>query len=123
MARDIVSGSAPVNVSAVNSGKKGKGKGKGKCEDKDKEAAANPDAEVVCHHRKGLRKRDCPTVEKEKPRKGQPVNAVEQAPARGAAASSTQVITLARISMVEMDTLIPMINADDHEMQVGRSNE
>ena len=69
MARDIVSGSAPMNVSAVYSGKKGKGKGKGKCEDKDKEAAANPDAEVICHHRKGLRKRDCPTVEKEKPRK------------------------------------------------------
>ena len=58
-------------------------------------------------------------MEKDKPKKGQPVNAVEQAPAQGAAASSTQATTPALISMIEMEEWILKINADDHVMQVG----
>ena len=62
MARDTLSGPAPMDVSAVHKGS-GKGKGKdtgkkgndkGKLKDNDKEAAANSDAEVMCYccHRK-----------------------------------------------------------------------
>ena len=52
---------------------------------------------------------------------GESVNAFEQAPAQGAA-SSTQVTTPARISMVEMDDWIPMVHADHHEMRVEPIN-
>ena len=98
MARATLSGLAPMDVSAVYKGKgKGKGKGKekgkkGKWKDKDNKAAVNPGAEVICYccHRKGHRKRDCRTMGKDKPKKGQPVNAVEQALAQGAAASPNQ---------------------------------
>ena len=42
-------------------------------------------------------------MEKENPKNGQPVNAVEQAPAQRSVASSTQVIRPPRISMVGID--------------------
>ena len=93
MARETLNGPTPMNVSAIlkgkkgkekggkGKGKKGKGKGKGKIDDKGKEKdpAANPDAEIICYycHRKGHRKRDCRTFEKDS-KKG--VNAVDQAP-------------------------------------------
>ena len=46
MARDTLSGSVPMYVSAVCEGK-GKSKGKGNWKDNDMEAAANPDAMVI----------------------------------------------------------------------------
>ena len=78
--------------------------GKGKWKEKHTEAVVNPDADVICYdcHRRGHRKRDCRTMEKDKPKKGQSVNAVERSPAERAAASSSQATTLARISMIEM---------------------
>ena len=50
---------------------------------------------------------------------GQTQEGTTQAPAQGAAASSTEATTPALISMIEMDEWILTINADDHEMQVG----
>ena len=74
MARDTLTGPAPIDVSAVCKGKakgqkgKGKGKGKGKEKEKDKEKdpATHPDAEMICYccHWSGHRKRDCRTFEK-----------------------------------------------------------
>ena len=79
MARETLNGPTPMDVSAVYKGKKDKEKGKGKSDDKGKEKdpAANPDAEIICYycHRKGHRKRDCRTFEKDS-KKG--VNAVDQ---------------------------------------------
>ena len=75
MARETLNGPTPIDVTAVYKGKKGKEKGKGKGDDKGKEKdpAANPDC-YYCH-RKGHRKRDCRTSEKDS-KKG--VNAVRR---------------------------------------------
>ena len=54
----------------------------------------------------------------EKTKEGQPVNAVEQAPAQGAGVSPIQVTTPARISMFCLGWTTSMVSADDHEMQV-----
>ena len=86
MAREPPNGPTPMDVSAVYKGKGKKGKGKkgkskGKSDDKDKEKdpAATSDVEMICYycHRKGHRKRDCRTFEKDS-KTG--VNAVDQAP-------------------------------------------
>ena len=108
MARDM-SGPAPMDVSAVYEGKgrdkeqgktgKGKGKWKEKDKDKDKEAAANPDAGVICCYDHRKRHRKLETQSKRLPLK--------------------ELLTAAaRISMIEMDDWILMVNADDHETQV-----
>ena len=79
----------------------------------------NPDAEVICYrcHRKGHRKRDCRTVEKDKGKECE--NAVEQTPVQAAEANPVQSATPAWISMIELDEWILMVNMDDHEAQVG----
>ena len=49
MARDTLTGPAPMDVSAVYKGKgEGKGKGKNKEKDEEKDPATNPDAEIIC---------------------------------------------------------------------------
>ena len=77
----------------------------------------SPDAAVVCYccRRKGNRRRDLQTMEKDRSKKGKPVNAVEQAP--GADADSTRAGTPARTSMVELDGWLLMMNTDEHETQ------
>ena len=97
----------------------GKGKGKAKDKDKEKDPAVNPDAEVICYrcHRKGHRKRDCRTVEKDKGKECE--NAVEQTPVQAAEANPVQSATPAWISMIELDEWILMVNIYDHEAQVG----
>ena len=118
MARDTLSGPTPMDVGAVykgkgkgkSKGKKGKGKGKVKDKDTEKDPVANPDAGVICYHchRKGHRKRDCRVLASEKQKKH--VNSVEeQAQSEGST----------RISMVELDDWILMINVDEREEQVG----
>ena len=105
-----------MDVSPVYRGKgtgtdKGKGKGKGKWKERDKDAVANPDSEVVCYHclPKGYSKQDGQTKVADKTKKGLPLNAIEQAARQGSAASSTEVTTPARISMIEVDDWILMV--------------
>ena len=59
MARETLTGPAPMDVSAVY-----KGKGKNNEKDKEKDPATNPDAEMICCccHPKGRRKLGCRTV-------------------------------------------------------------
>ena len=107
-ARDTLTGPAPMDVSAVYKGEgKDKGKGKNKEKDKEKDPAANPDEEMICcyYHRKGHRKRDCRTFEKDKDKKG--VNAVEAS------------VRPSRVSMIELDDWILGVSLDDHEELVG----
>ena len=123
MARDTLTGSVPMDVSAVYKGKssskgkgeKGKSSGKGKVQGQ-KDPAANPDAEMICyfHHTKGQRKRDCMTFEKDKDKKG--VNAVDKQTFGAVAAPSG---TPSRVSMTELDDWILAVNFDDHEAMVG----
>ena len=110
MARDTLSGLTPMDVSAVYKGNK-----KGK----EKDPAVNSDAEVICYHCccEGRRKRDCRTMEKDKCKKS--VNAVEQTLGQAAEANPVQTGTPARISMIELDDWILMVNIDDNEAQVG----
>ena len=99
-------------------GKKGKGKGKPKDRDKGRDQVVNSDAEVICHHcHRTSQARLQKTTEKDKGKKG--VNAVEQIPGQAAEANSGQTGVLARISMIELDDWILMVNFDDHEAQVG----
>ena len=96
MARDTLFGPTPMDVNTEyngkgrEKGKKGKGKGKAKDKDKEKDPAVNPDAEVICYrcHRKGHRKRDCRTVEKDKGKECE--NAVEPTPVQAAEANPVQ---------------------------------
>ena len=101
-------------------GKKGKGKSKGKSDDKwkEKDPAANPDAEIICYycHRKGHRKRDCRTFEKDS-KKG--VNAVDQAPGLTPGADAAPSGTPSRVSMIELDDWILAVNVEEHEKMVG----
>ena len=106
MARDV-SGPAPMDVGAVyegkgrgkEQGKTGKGKGKWKEKDKDNEAAANLDAGVICWYGHRKRHRKLETQSKRLP-------------------LMEMLTAAARISMIEMDDWILMVNADDHETQV-----
>ena len=108
MARDTLTVLAPMDVSVVckgkglDNGKEGEGKkGKGNNKEKEKDSSTNPGTEMICHcHRKGHRKLDCGTFEKDKDKKG--VTAVQQAPAltRGAAAAPS--VTPSRVSMIEL---------------------
>ena len=95
---------------------KGKGEGKNKEKDKDKEKnpATNPDAETICYycHRKGHRKQDCRTFEKDKDKKG--VNAVEQAPGLTPGAAAAPSVTPPRVS-----NWILAVSLDDREEMVG----
>ena len=124
MARETLNGPTPMDVSAVckgkkgkekgkGKGKKGKGKSKGKTDDKGKEKdpAANPDAETICYycHRKGHRKRDCRTFEKDS-KKG--VNAVDQAPGLTPGADTAPSGTPSRVSMIELDDWILAVNVE-----------
>ena len=118
-----------MDVSAVYKGKgkgkgkkgkaKNKGKGKNKEEDKEKDPATNPDAVMICYycHRKGHRKRDCRTFEKDKDKKG--VNAVEQAPGLTPGAAAAPSVTPSRVSMIQLDDWILAVSLDDHEEMVG----
>ena len=105
MARDTLTGLAPMDVSAVY-----KGKGKGKEKDEEKNPATNPDAEVICYcsHRKRHRKRDCRTFEKDKDKKG--VNAVEQAPGLTPRATAAPSVTSSRVIMIELDDCNPAVS-------------
>ena len=87
--------------------------------DKEKDPAANPDADRICYycHRKGHRKRDCRTFEKDKDKKG--VNAVEQAPGLTPSAAAAPSVTPSRVSMIELDDWILAVSLDDHEEMVG----
>ena len=131
MARETLNDPTPMDVSAVykgkkgkekgkGKGKKGKGKSKGKSDDKGKEKdpAANPDAEIICYycHRKGHRKRDSRTFEKDS-KKG--VNAVDQAPGLTPGADATPSGTPSRVSMIELDDGILAVNVEEHEKMVG----
>ena len=119
MARETLNGPTLMDVSAVWKGKKGKGKSKGKSDDKGKEKdpAANPDAEMICYyfHRKGHRKRDCKTLEKEI-KKG--VNAVDQAPGLTPGADAAPSGTPSRVSMIDLDDWILAVNVEEHEKMV-----
>ena len=120
MARETLSGPTPMDVSAVYKGKKGKEKNKGKSDDKGKEKdpAANPDAEIICYycHRKGHRKRDCRTFEKDS-KEG--VNAVDQAPGLTPGADAAPSGTPSRVSMIELDDWILTVNVEEDEMFGG----
>ena len=115
MARDILDVSA-----AYKSSDKGKEKGNGKWKDKDKEAVANLYEEVTYYdcHRKGRRKRDCRTMEKDKLPEGTTRERRRKGTRPRSRSSSRQATTPARTSMIEMDDRILMISADDREMQV-----
>ena len=102
MARDTLTGPAPMDIGAIHKGKgkgkrkKGEGKSKGKGKNKDKDPTTNPDAEMICYysHRKGHRKRDYRVFDRDK--KG--VNAVEQAPGLMFGAASASSVTPSRVS-------------------------
>ena len=123
MARDTLTGPAPMDIGAIykgkgkGKGKKGKGRSKGKGKNKDKDPTTNPDAEVICYycHRKGHRKRDCRVFDRDK--KG--VNAVEQALDLMLGASSASSVTPSRVSMIELDDSILAVSFDEHEEVVG----
>ena len=111
MARDALTGQAPMDVSAVYNCK-GKGKGKGKDKDKEKDPAANPVSEMICYYcrQKGHRKRDCRTFEKDKDKNG--VNAVEQALGLTPGAAVAPSVTPSRVSMIELDNGILAVSFD-----------
>ena len=99
--------------------KRGKGKGQGKDRRHGEREPNVTVAEVICYycHRKGHRKRDRRTMEKDRGKKG--VNVVEQTPGQAAEANLVQTGMPARISMIELGDWILMINIDEHEAQVG----
>ena len=74
---------------------------------------------MICYycHRKGHRKRDCRTFEKDKDKKG--VNAVEQAPGLTPGAAAAPSVTPSRVSMIELDDWILAVSLDDREEMVG----
>ena len=61
---------------------------------------------MICYycHRKGHRKRNCRTFEKDKDKKG--LNAVEQAPELTPGAAAAPSVTPPRVSMIELDDWI-----------------
>ena len=82
-----------------------------------KARTANPDAEMICYccHRKGHRKGDCRTFEKDS-KKG--VNAFDQAPGLTPGTDAAPSGTPSRVSMIELDDWILAVNVEEHEKMV-----